>query len=121
MPLKVRVCLPFGIKAALLFLAIAVFSWGLQAKLALYHTSHHAPAKLCTRASDAAKSDCDHATDGGKLEQATLFPALSVLWSMPSRLSSSDAQNELTQCLSPLRSTPVLHLRPPPVGPNAQA
>lgn len=120
---KARVGLPFGMKAALLFLAIAVFIWGLQSKLALYKaSSHDAPAKLCTRASDAAKSDCDHATDGGKLEQGTLLPALlSLTRLMPLHLLPSDAQDELARCLSPLRSTPILHLRPPPVEPNAQA
>src|ERR1700729_881985 len=36
MPLKVRSFVSFGRNAALLFLAFAVFSWGLQAKLELY-------------------------------------------------------------------------------------
>lgn len=123
MLLKSRMRLPFCMRAALLFLAIAVFSWGLQSKLALYKAaSHDAPAKLCTRASDAAKSDCDHATDGGKLEQGTLLPALlSHTRLTPLGLLPRDAQDELARCLSPLRSSPILHLRPPPVEPNAQA
>jgi len=123
MLLKARVGLPFGMKAALLLLAIAVFSWGLQSKLALYKSpSRDAPAKLCTRASDVAKSNCDDATDGGKLEQGTLLPALlSVSKSISLRLLPGNAQIEIAQCLSPLRSTPILHLRPPPVELNAQA
>ena len=36
MLLKVRSLVSFGRNAALLFLAVAVFSWGLQAKLELY-------------------------------------------------------------------------------------
>jgi len=30
---------PFALECALLFLAVTVFCWGLQAKLSLYHTS----------------------------------------------------------------------------------
>jgi hypothetical protein len=50
-----RIAAPFAFQCALLLLAFAVFNWGLQYKLSLYHASesNNAPAKLLTFKSNA--------------------------------------------------------------------
>jgi hypothetical protein len=50
---------PFALECALLFVAVSVFGWGLQAKLSLYHNNKHEStstsymAKLSTEKSSA--------------------------------------------------------------------
>ena len=67
----------FG-KAFPLLLAFLVLGWGTSYKLSLYSSDASAavtPAKLCTRASDTAKTEFDRATELKAIEQATLLPA----------------------------------------------
>jgi hypothetical protein len=99
-----------------LSLALMVFLWGTGYKLSLYRPpDNRVPAKLCTRASDAAKSAVDHAADGSKMQPETLLlTRVSMPETVPQGLLRRDGHDDLAQNLSPLRSTPNLHLRPPP-------
>jgi hypothetical protein len=101
-----------------LSLAFMVFAWGTGYKLSLYKADQHSePAKVCIRGSNAAKSDLDHSVDGHKVQQAsasmTLVSVLDIMHSCPliHGVPAGSAKN-----LLPLRSRPILHLRPPPAG-----
>src|SRR5277367_6267017 len=70
-------CLPF------LLLALMVFAWGTGYKLSLYKPvpkDRTAPAKLCTRASDVARSALLDAAEG---HRAIAFISLSTLLFAP--------------------------------------
>jgi hypothetical protein len=111
-----RVRSPLGILLCV-FLAFSVFAWGTGYKLSLYKADQHRePAKVCTRGSDAARSSVDHAATGCKVWPSSVL--LSLI-SVPSRTETYSFIDsgffETAEDLSPHRSRPVLHLRPPPV------
>jgi len=106
-------CLPF------LLLALMVFVWGTCYKLSLYKAplkDGTAPAKLCTRASDAARSALLDAAAGGHaltlVSLATLFLAAAVTspYLRARRVEDGQAMNP-----SPFHSPAALDLRPPPM------
>ena len=60
-----------------LSLGFMVFAWGTNYKLSLYNAGHqNLPAKVCTRASDAAKNAVDHAANGNTVPHAFLSIAV---------------------------------------------
>jgi hypothetical protein len=99
-----------------LLLALLVFMWGTGYKLSLYRPpDNRVPAKLCTRASDVAKSAVDDAANGGETHSEVLLLTLSPVPVAPLLLSfRRDRQDGLTKNSSPFRWTPDLYLRPPP-------
>jgi hypothetical protein len=98
-------------------LALLVFIWGTGYKLSLYRPpDNRVPAKLCTRASDAAKSTVEDAANGGQTNRealVTLAPVAPLLL-----LFRRDRQDGLAKNSSPFHSTPDLYLRPPPAQPR---
>jgi hypothetical protein len=98
-------------------LALLVFIWGTGYKLSLYRPpDNRVPAKLCTRASDAAKSTVEDAANGGQTNRealVTLAPVAPFLL-----LFRRDRQDGLAKNSSPFHSTPDLYLRPPPAQPR---
>jgi hypothetical protein len=117
---QIRLSLPKSRRSlrslACLLLAVTVVAWGTAYKLSLYKSGQHdTPAKVCTRGSDAAKSGLDQAADGRKLKQASVaLICLSVVYAshFPPIVNSDHAK--AADDFAPLRSTPILHLRPPP-------
>jgi hypothetical protein len=99
-----------------LSLAIMVFAWGTGYKVSLYKVTHNgAPAKVCTRGSDAAKIALDHAADGHASLLAASLPVFVFLFDQDrTSLSLHEHWLGLAANVSPLRSAPTLHLRPPP-------
>jgi hypothetical protein len=97
-------------------LALLVFMWGTGYKLSLYRPpDNRVPAKLCTRASDAAKSAVDGAANGGETHPETLLLTLAPVPAATSPLLlRRDRQDSLAKNYSPFRWTPDLYLRPPP-------
>jgi len=97
-------------------LALLVFMWGTGYKLSLYRPpDNRVPAKLCTRASDAAKSAVDDAANGGETHPETLLLTLAPVPAATSPLLlRRDRQDSLAKNYSPFRWTPDLYLRPPP-------
>ena len=95
-----------------------VFLWGTSYKLSLYkveHATSSAPAKVCTRGSDAAKSVADQAADGPQVAQAALLVA--ALFSLDEAAATypmGRGREGAARDLSPLRRAPILYLRPPP-------
>lgn len=110
-----RVRSPLGVLLCL-FLAFSVFAWGTGYKLSLYKADQHRePAKVCTRGSDAARSSVDHATAGCKIWPSSVLLSLIFVPSSTETYSLIDSGFfEISEDLSPLRSRPVLYLRPPP-------
>jgi hypothetical protein len=106
-----------------LFLAVMVFAWGTAYKLSLYEPGQHdTPAKVCTRGSDAAKSSLDYAADGRKLQQTSVsLICVSVMCASHVLPIVNSKQPVTAEDLTPLRSTPILHLRPPPAKLRALA
>jgi hypothetical protein len=105
-------CLPF------LLLALMVFAWGTAYKLSLYKASPKdgtAPAKLCTRASEAARSALRDAADGQALtlvSLATLFFAGAVT---SHDLCARGVEDGQPVHPSPFHPPAALDLRPPPM------
>jgi hypothetical protein len=97
-------------------LAILVFMWGTGYKLSLYRPpDNRVPAKLCTRASDAAKSAVDDAANGGETHSEALQRALAPVPVAPLLLLfRRDRKDNLAKNYFPFRWTPDLYLRPPP-------
>jgi hypothetical protein len=108
-------CLPF------LLLALMVFVWGTGYKLSLYKPASKngtAPAKLCTRDSDAARSAVLDATEGHRA--ITLVVVLTPLIAPATvSLDTHSRSVEDGQALnpSPFRPPAALDLRPPPRRP----
>jgi hypothetical protein len=88
--------------------------WGTGYKLSLYRPpDNRVPAKLCTRASDAAKSAVDDAANGGETHSEALRLTLAPVPVAP-LLLRRDRRDGLAKNYSPFRWTPNLYLRPPP-------
>lgn len=100
-------------------LALMVLGWGTGYKLSLYHvhpSSATTPAKLCTRASDTAKSDLDRAATGTVVEPTTpLWAALVVsdLGFFPSLRREEEGFDPVPKTSSS-RFNPASYRRPPP-------
>jgi hypothetical protein len=100
-----------------------IFAWGTGYKLSLYKVESapcSAPAKVCTRGSDAARNAIDHAADDPVPAQASLIAT--VLFSLDSfaePYAIHRLQDEVASDLSPLSRAPILYLRPPPDQANA--
>jgi hypothetical protein len=99
-------------------LAFMIFAWGTGYKLSLYKSEAlacSAPAKVCTRGSDAAKSAVDHVADGHNVVQIpVLVAALFSLDEAAGTFPTSPHRHEAVIDLSPLSRAPILYLRPPP-------
>jgi hypothetical protein len=99
-------------------LVFMIFAWGTGYKLSLYKVesgTSSAPAKVCTRGSDAAKSALDHAADGPTVAQRPLCVA--VLISLDQGVEEhpvDQRSDDVVSDLSPLSRAPILYLRPPP-------
>ena len=95
-----------------------VFVWGTSYKLSLYKVEHaatSAPAKVCTRGSDAARNAVDQASNGPQVGHATLLVDSLISLDQATRTYSIERrQEEATRDVSPLRRAPILYLRPPP-------
>lgn len=105
-------CLP------LLLLAFMVFAWGTGYKLSLYKSAAQretAPAKLCTRSSDVARSALFDATEG---HGAVAFISLLTPLFAPPRVSldwrSRSVEDGQAANPSPFHPSAELDLRPPP-------
>ena len=101
-----------------LLLAVMVFAWGTGYKLSLYKAplkDGTAPAKLCTRASEAARSALTTVAENSQIvalfSLATLFFAVDVVW-RDLRPSGVDGQPINP---SPFHPPAALDLRPPPM------
>jgi hypothetical protein len=95
-----------------------IFAWGTGYKLSLYKVdaaAYSAPAKVCTRGSDAAKSAIDHAADRPNAIQIPVLVA--ALFTIDNAVET-DARGSRRQDpvidRSPLNRAPILYLRPPP-------
>jgi hypothetical protein len=95
-----------------------VFVWGTSYKLSLYKVEHattSAPAKVCTRGSDAARSAVEQAADGPQVGQTALLVAALYSFDQTAETYPLHARREeAVRDLSPLRRAPILYLRPPP-------
>jgi hypothetical protein len=95
-----------------------VFVWGTSYKLSLYKVERattSAPAKVCTRGSDAARSAVDQAADGPQVGQTALLVAALFDFDETAETYPLDRRREeAVHDLSPLRRAPILYLRPPP-------
>jgi hypothetical protein len=99
---------------ACLFMAFMVVAWGTEYKLSLYKTNQNiAPAKVCTRGSDAARSGVDQVVNAHKLIRASMSLISATLVVSPRQYGGITFPNGL-QGLALLRSTPILAARPPP-------
>jgi hypothetical protein len=102
----------------LLLLAFMVFVWGTGYKLSLYKTTpknEAAPAKLCTRASDVARSAVVDATEGHRTVAFVSLPALLFAPpTVPLDWRSSSVDDGQATNPSPFHPPAALDLRPPP-------
>ena len=112
-------CLPF------VLLALMVFAWGTGYKLSLYKPAPKdgtAPAKLCTRDSDAARSALLDASEshGTMALVALRAPLFAPAMASPDlyRRSMEDGQSVNP---SPFYPPAALDLRPPPMRPMSPA
>jgi len=102
-----------------LLLGLMVLGWGTGYKLSLYrsHAAHAAaPAKLCTRASDMAKSELDLAATGTVVEHTTPLWAVLVVSRLdlfPALRREEDGTGPVPKA-SPSRFSPATYRRPPP-------
>ena len=102
-----------------LLLALMVLGWGTGYKLSLYHshaTRAATPAKLCTRASDMAKSELDRAATRTVVEHRTPLWAVLVVSGIelfPTLRREEDGSG-LVPKASPSRFSPASYRRPPP-------
>jgi hypothetical protein len=98
-------------------LPFTILAWGTAYKLSLYKTDKNgAPAKVCTRGSDAAKSSVSQAIDCHKVIGNGAAPSLPVDFRLVLPAPHDVALPEAFQVILPLRSTPILAARPPPIG-----
>lgn len=101
-----------------LLLALSIFAWGTSYKLSLFTGSQPGgvpPAKLCKLTSDNAKSQVDHAVEGHTVALSSVSADTgSTLRENVFVLHEQVARSGGIESLAPLRSAPVLHLRPPP-------
>jgi hypothetical protein len=106
-------CLPF------LLLALMVFAWGTGYKLSLYKAplkDGTAPAKLCTRASDAARSALLDVAEGGHpLTLVSLSPLFSAARVTSIYLCARGVEDGQAMHPSPFHPPAALDLRPPPM------
>jgi hypothetical protein len=106
-----------------LVLAFMIFAWGTGYKLSLYKVESapcSAPAKVCTRGSDAARIAVDHAAgDPAPAQAPSLAAVLISLDSFAEPYAIHRLQDEVVDDLSPLSRAPILYLRPPPDQANA--
>ena len=102
-----------------LLLALSIFAWGTSYKLSLFKRHQPGsvpPAKLCKLTSDNAKSQFEHAVLGNKVEASSpTANTVSTIADSGFLLYEEVALSSGTASLGPLRSAPILHLRPPPV------
>jgi hypothetical protein len=97
-------------------LPFMILAWGTAYKLSLYKSSvNGAPAKVCTRGSDAAKSGVSAAIDGRKIVGTGLMPSLPVKFRLATPEPIDVALSDATQIVLPLQSAPVHAARPPPI------
>jgi hypothetical protein len=97
-------------------LPFAIFAWGTAYKLSLYKTETNiAPAKICTRGSDAVKSSVGQAIDGRKVIGNSIAPSLPVDFSVVLPERREVGLPEACQVIVPLQSCPILAARPPPI------
>jgi len=99
-------------------LVFMIFAWGTGYKVSLYKVENGtatAPAKVCTRGSDAAKSALDHAADGPMVAQSFLHVAVLLSLDQGAEEHPVDQRSDdVVSDLSPLSRAPILYLRPPP-------
>jgi hypothetical protein len=110
-PIPAR-CFPF------LALALMIFAWGTGYKLSLYKSVQpdgHAPAKLCTLASDAARSAVVEASNGQKaIPHSILVVSLSLPVTAVNAFSHVDIDDGQPANPSPFYPPKALDFRPPP-------
>ena len=98
-------------------LPFAIFAWGTAYKLSLYKAENNcAPAKVCTRGSDAAKSNISQAIDGRKVIGNGTAPAAPANFPIIFPGLHDVALSETCPIILPLQSWPILAGRPPPIG-----
>jgi hypothetical protein len=91
-----------------------VVAWGTEYKLSLYKAAQTmAPAKVCTRGSDAAKCGVDHVVNAHK-QIRTSVPVVLPALLVPPRLCGESSFPLGSLELFPSRSTPIHAGRPPP-------
>jgi hypothetical protein len=100
-----------------LVLAVLIPVWGTAYKLSLYKTDQRgAPAKVCTRGSDAAKTGVSQAINGRKvLGNGTAGPMLTGFSLLRPRCHEISL-GEACQPSLPLSFGTVYAARPPPTG-----
>lgn len=98
-------------------LPFMIVAWGTAYKLSLYKTyKNGAPAKVCTRGSDAAKCSVSQAIDGRKVIGNGIAPSLPTNFCLVLPELRNVALSEAFQVILPLQSGPILAARPPPIG-----
>jgi hypothetical protein len=103
----------FGLFCAVL--PFTIFAWGTAYKLSLYKTDKGgAPAKVCTRGSDAAESSVSQAIDRHKAIGNGIAPSPLANFSILLRGRHDVALSETCQIVLSLQSGPILAGRPPP-------
>jgi len=105
--------------AVLLFTALSVFVWGTSYKLSLYKSATEqgkAPAaKLCTRASDVAKSDVDASVHQIPVApEYSLATSVELLIEVERRAHALPVQPPRQRTFQEVRYVPALFFRPPP-------
>jgi hypothetical protein len=104
----------FGLLGAVL--PFMICAWGTAYKLSLYKAeTNSAPAKVCTRGSDAAKSSVIQALDGRKVFGKSITPPLPVNFPIASPVRDEIVQSETCRVILPLQSCPMLMARAPPI------
>ncbi len=106
-----------------LLLGIMVLLWGTGYKVSLYNVKSEAkasaPAKICTRPSDVAKSGLDRVTaEQGVLQAQVLFALLSFADSEFRIIRPVSPRSDLVLTPPAFRSTPSLDRRPPTAEPR---
>jgi hypothetical protein len=96
-------------------LSLMIFAWGTSYKLSLYKPDHGvAPAKVCTRGSDAAKSYVSAALNGRRTVGHGIVPSLPVYVSVAVPEVREVASEQAKQVTLRLLSVPIRAARPPP-------
>lgn len=104
----------FGLLCAVL--SFTIFAWGTAYKLSLYKIqTNSAPAKVCMRGSDAAKSVVGQAINGRKVFGNGVATPMNVSFPIPRLSRHVLAVPKGTRGIVPLRFEPVLAARPPPI------
>jgi hypothetical protein len=104
-----------------LLLGVMVLMWGTGYKVSLYkvkaEANASAPAKLCTRSSDIAKSDVDIAiADHGVIQARILFAVLAFSDSESKITRPLSSRSDLVLVPPSFYSTPSVNRRPPPAA-----